>query len=179
MTSASQINAQIPTTFNPGRYTMVVRNLNDLSASLPQTVDVFKYAPAVFVDPASNQAAIFHPDGRPVTPDNPARRDRRLVLYATGLGPTRGGAVRPGEPAPSEPLALTDPVKVFFGDPTYNGSEIVVEWSGLVPGFISLYQLNLYVPGLHLRGDDLPITIRLGNVDSPKQGPLVPVVAVD
>jgi uncharacterized protein (TIGR03437 family) len=179
LTSAGQINAQVPPELAPGRYPLVVRSLSENAASLTTQVTVSKYAPAVFVDPVSNQAAILHPDGSPVTKNNPTRRDRRLVLYATGLGPTKGGAVTAGNPAPADPLAVTDRVQVFFGDPTINGSEIVVEWSGLVPGFIGLYQINLYVPGLHLRGNDLPVTLRIGGVSSPTSGPVVPVVAVN
>lgn len=178
MTTTGQINAQIPPSLAPGRYPMVVRYLTDFSSSLTQQITVSRYAPAVFVDPTTNQAAIFHADGRPVTKDNPARRDRRLVLYATGLGPTRGGEVLAGQPAPSDPLAVTERLQVFFGDPTINGSEIIVEWSGLVPGYIGLYQANLYVPGVHLRGDALPVTLRIGNVNSPSTAPVNPVVAV-
>ncbi|MBM3728476.1 MAG: hypothetical protein FJW40_24000, partial [Acidobacteria bacterium] len=91
----------------------------------------------------------------------------------------KGAPVIGGNPAPGGPLAVTDDVDVFFGDPTIRGSEIIVEWSGLVPGFIGLYQINLYVPGDHIRGDRVPITIRIGNVMSPKTGPVVPAIAVD
>ena len=179
MTSAGQINAQMPPDVTAGRYNLVVRSVSQLSASTAASVAVSRYAPAVFVDPVSKVAAIMHPDGTPVSPDRPARRDRRLTLYAAGLGTTRGGSVVTGRPSPSEPLAETDDVKVFFGDPTWNGSEMVVEWSGLVPGFIGLYQINLYVPGNRMRGDALPVTVRIGGVNSPTSGPVVPFVAVE
>jgi uncharacterized protein (TIGR03437 family) len=95
-------------------------------------------------------------------------------MYATGLGPTKAAAgATPGSPA------VTDPVKVFFGDNRYSQAEMIVEWSGVVPGLLGVYELRLYVPGDHMRGDRLPVTIRIGNVTSPLNGPLVPVVAVD
>jgi uncharacterized protein (TIGR03437 family) len=100
-------------------------------------------------------------------------------MYAAGLGPTRGGRVSSGQPAPSEPLAITDPVKVFFGDPRYREAEMIVEWSGLAPGFVGLYQINIRVPGARIKGDGLPVTVRVGGVDSPATGPVAPVTFVE
>jgi uncharacterized protein (TIGR03437 family) len=100
-------------------------------------------------------------------------------MYAVSLGPTTGGPVSSGNASPSSPLAVTDKVQVFFGDPTIKEAGIIVDWSGLAPGFVGLYQLNLRVPGDHLRGDALPVTLRIGSVDSPKSGPVTPTVAVD
>jgi uncharacterized protein (TIGR03437 family) len=177
MTSPEQINAQIPFELAPNRYALVVRSVDRKAASLPAQVQVAKYSPAVIVN--ENQVAVFHADGRPVTRDDPAKRDRPIVLYAAGLGPTKGGRVVSGSPSPEEPLAVTDPVEVFFGDPRYNGSEIIVDWSGLVPGQVGIYRIDLRVPGYHLRGESLPITLRIGNVTSPTAGPVVPTVAVD
>jgi hypothetical protein len=80
---------------------------------------------------------------------------------------------------PAGPLAVTDKAQVFFGDPTIKEAGIIVDWSGLVPGSIGLYQLNLRVPGAHIKGDALPATIRIGGVDSAKTGPAIPHVAVE
>lgn len=179
LNSDGQINAQIPTTLAAGTYQMVIRNLNRLAASATTSVRVAKYAPAVFVDTTRNMPAILHPDGTPVSRDRPAQRDRRLTLYATGLGVTTGGRVTTGNPAPAEPLAETDDVKVYFGDPTIRGTEMIVEWSGLVPGYIGLYQINLMVPGARWKGVDLPVTVRIGGVSSPTTGPAVPYVTVE
>jgi uncharacterized protein (TIGR03437 family) len=128
----------------------------------------------VFADAQTKRAFIFHPDGMPVSPDRPAKRDRPIVMYAAGLGPTTP-IVRGAVPAPASPLAEAAALEVFFGTPTINGAEIIVEWAGLVPGYIGLYQLNLRVPGNHLRGNALPVTVRVGTVSSTAG----PVVAVD
>src|SRR5207245_1092206 len=106
-------------------------------------------------------------------------RDERLVIYATGLGVTKGGKVTAGAPAPSNPLAVTDKVQVFFGNPGYKEAEQIVEWSGLVPGMVGLNQINIRVPGAHIRGDALPVTLRIGGVNSPTIGVAAPKVAVD
>src|SRR2546427_8422384 len=94
--------------------------------------------------------------------DHPASRDEPLVLYAVGLGPTTGGAVTAGRPSPSSPLAVTGAVEVFFGNPGYRQAAVIVDWSGLAPGLIGVYQLNLRVPGFHMNGDALPVTVRVG-----------------
>ncbi|MEZ5352327.1 MAG: hypothetical protein R2762_06785 [Bryobacteraceae bacterium] len=179
MTSPGQINALIPIRYPAGRFQVVVRNIGGKTASAQRPLDVQKYAPAVLADPTTQRAYVFHADGSPVTPDNPAKRDRPIVMYAIGLGATKGPAIGDGEATPSGEASLTDRVQVYFGDPTYNGSEIIVDWSGLVPGYVGLYQLNLRVPGNHLRGDALPITLKMGNITSASDGPVVPSVAVD
>ena len=177
LVSANQINAQLPLGLAAGRYPLVVRSLTKQASSVSQaSITVAKYAPAVFV--SGSQAAIVHKDGGYVTKSRPANRDEPLVLYATGLGATHGGAVTAGAPAPASPLALTDPVQVFFGNPGYSQAGIIVDYSGLVPGFVGLNQINLRVPGNHLKGDALPITIKIGGVSSPSTGPVVPTVAV-
>ncbi|MEP7362431.1 MAG: hypothetical protein ABI972_04180 [Acidobacteriota bacterium] len=177
--SDGQLNAQIPPTLAPGTYPLVIRNLTRLTSSTPSNIRVAKYAPAVFVDPVTQLPAILHPDGTPVSKQHPAQRDKRLVLYAIGLGPTTGGRVTSGMPAPADPLAETDEVKVYFGDPTIRGTEMIVEWSGLAPGYIGLYQINLLVPGARWKGEDLPVTVRIGGVSSPIKGPVVPYVTVE
>ena len=142
-------------------------------------ITVARYAPAVFTDPDTRRAAVFHRDGRPVTKDNPAKRDEPLVMYASGLGATRGGPAISGMPAPAEPLAEVPELKVFFGDVRYSQAEIIVDWAGLTPGYVGLYQINLRVPGDHMRGDELPVTVRVGGIESQKTGPVVPIIAVD
>lgn len=178
-TANGQINAQIPPSMAAGKYPLVVHSItNQATNAAPVTVTVAKYAPAVFTT-SGGVAAIYHQDGSPVTKDNPTTRDQRLVMYATGLGVTTGGTVTAGAPAPSKPLAVTGPVSVYFGNASYSQSGIIVEWSGLVPGMIGLYQIDLYVPGTHMKGDALPVMIKIGGVSSPTTGPVVPTVSVD
>ncbi|MBI1792457.1 MAG: hypothetical protein HYR60_33460, partial [Acidobacteria bacterium] len=178
LTSDSQINAQIPPELAAGRYPLVVRSIDRQAAANPVQITVAKVAPAVFAT-ADGQPALYHADGSPVTQDRPARRDERLTMFAAGLGVTTGGRVTAGAPAPSSPLAVTQKVQVYFGDPRYKQSEVIVDWSGLLPGSVGVYQLNLRVPGFHTSGRALPITLRIGGVTSPSKGPVLPVVAVE
>ncbi len=176
-TSPGQINAQVPTTLAAGTYPLVVRSIAAQTASGSVNVAVVRYAPAVFVD--QNGAAIFHQDGTRVDQYHPATRDEPLTIYATGLGLTTGGKVTSGAPAPSSPLAVTAPVAVFFGDPTISNAGVIVDWSGLAPGEIGVYQIDCRVPGDHLSGKGLPVTLQIGGSASPTTGPNVALVWVD
>jgi uncharacterized protein (TIGR03437 family) len=175
-TSPSQINAQLPPTLAAGRYPLVVRSLTGQAASSSVNVTVSKYAPAVFVD--GQGAALYHADGTRVNQDHPGKRDEKLTLYATGLGVTTGGRVTVGTPAPASPLAVTAPVSLYFGNPLIKEAAIIVDWSGLLPGYIGVYQINCRIPGAHLNGDALPITLKIGGVSSPTTGNNVPLVWV-
>ena len=180
LTSAGQINFQIPPELAAGKYPLVIRSIDKKVASAAQTITVSKYAPAVMVDPNTGQAKIYHKDGgNLVTKDNPAKRDEELVIYATGLGPTTGGKVVAGTPSPGDTLAVTGKVSVYFGDKGYSQAPMIVNWSGLTPGLVGVYQINITVPGNHLKGDALPVTIAVGGVSSPTTGDNFPYVAVD
>jgi uncharacterized protein (TIGR03437 family) len=178
MTSADQINVEIPPTLAAGKYPLVVRSIANQTASSAQTVTVSKYAPAVMVDPITGLASIHHKDGSMVTPDNPATRDEQLTILASGLGPTTGGAVTAGIPSPSNPLAVTGKVSVYFGAKGYSQAPMIVNWSGLSPNLIGIYQINVTVPGNHLKGNQLPVTISVGGVSSPSTGSNLPYVAL-
>ena len=179
MTSATQINAQLPPKTTAAKHSLVVRSITGKVASAAQTVTVSKYAPAIMVDSQTGQAAIYHSDGQPVTKSNPTTRDQSLVIYAAGLGATTGGTVTAGMPSPSNPLAVTAAVQIYFGDPSYSQSAIIVNWSGLVPDMIGLYEIKVTVPGTHMKGDALPVTLKIGGVSSPTTGTYAPLVAVD
>ena len=175
-TSPGQINAQLPPTLAAGNYPVVVRSIASQVASNTLTSAVAKYAPAIFVD--QDGPAIFHADGNRVDKNHPATRDEHLTIYVTGLGPTTGGRVTVGLPAPSSPLAVTGPVNLWFGDPTRSDTPVIVDWSGLAPGLIGVYQINCRIPGVHYKGDAIPVTLKVGGVSSPVTGANVPVVYV-
>jgi len=179
MTSPTQINAQVPPDTSVARHSLIVRAFDRNTVTAAQNVTVTKYAPAVYVNDQTGQAAIYHADGTPVSKSKPATRDEPIVMYAEGLGATTGGRVTAGNPSPGSPLAVTAAAQVFFGNPSYKEAAIIVDWSGLVPGQIGLYQLNLRVPGAHISGDALPVTLKIGGVSSPATGPVVPLVSVD
>ena len=72
-----------------------------------------------------------------------------MVVYLSGMGPTNP-AVMSGDAAPgSEPLArVTNQPTV-----TLNGETAIVQFAGLSPGFVGLYQVNFQVPSSSISGD--------------------------
>jgi len=178
MTGPTQINAQIPPNLATGNLPLVVRSITNHSASASQTLTVSKYAPAVLVN-ADGQISLYHADGSYVNQNNPANRDEPLTMFAVGLGSTTGGQVIAGEPSPSNPLAVTNPVSVYFGNPLWVQAAIIVESSNLAPGLIGVYQIGLKVPGFHISGSALPVMIEVGGVKSSTTGPFAPYVAVN
>jgi uncharacterized protein (TIGR03437 family) len=60
----------------------------------------------------------------------------------------------------------------------YRQSAMIVKWSGLVPGPIGINQINITVPGDHMKGDAVPVVVRIGGVSSSTTGTAVPLVAI-
>lgn len=188
MTSSGQVNAQIPPNLATGRYPLVVRSIERKAVSTAVQLTVSRYTPAALADPVTQRALLFRANGAPVTRQRPARRDEPLVLYAVGLGMPARTNLAAGAPAPTNPLIETDALKLYFRKveaasdltrgPTVQ-EEMIVDWSGLVPGYVGLYQINLRVPGFHEKGPDLKVVIRIGGVESPLSGALVPSVSVE
>lgn len=139
-----QISVQVPyeVPVGPGVGQVQVYNNGVLEASV--TVDSFTEDPGIFMY-NGNYAVAVHADYSLIGPNNPARPGEVIVLYTTGLGPLNQNLVD-GLGAPYNPLADTlDPFQVFI-----NGENCYVDFSGLAPGFVGLYQLNITLP------NDLP-----------------------
>ena len=164
-TSPTQINAQIPAELAAGRVTLTVRSRDTARVSSSVAVQVNATAPGVFTMSAEGrtQAALFHAeDFTPVTPKNPGKRDKDLILFATGLGKVNP-AVASGAAASNKPLSATSQEVTL----TIGGHEMIVSYAGLAPGYVGLYQINLRVPGDRVQGDSLPVVVTIGGVSSP------------
>jgi uncharacterized protein (TIGR03437 family) len=189
MTSSGQINAQIPPELAAGRYTLMVRSVDRKISSQTVQLTVARYAPAVLADSTSKRALVFRPNGEAVTVNRPAKRDEPLVMYAIGLGNPKGTfRLTSGTPVPADRVLETDALQLYFkkvetaADKTRGfkvQEEMIVDWSGLVPGYVGLYQINFRVPGFHEKGENLEVVLRIGGISSSITGPVVPLVAVE
>ena len=116
-------------------------------------------APAVFrsgsAGPVTNIPTVVRiSNGQLVTNANPIHPRDQLSIYLTGLGATLP-SVATGQPAPSNPLALTiAPPLVTLG-----GVQLPVMYSGLAPGEIGVYQINVSVPRGVPAGMSIPLQI--------------------
>ena len=137
--SAGQINAQVP--FDVGLGNVSVEVKVGAQVSSPQTANVEAFAPGIFtVD--SGTGAIFHTsDYVMVSSSAPAHPGEYVLIYVTGLGSLRTPVVS-GTPAPSNPPAETLKTPIV----SIGGLSSQVSFSGLAPGFVGVYQLNVQVP---------------------------------
>lgn len=146
-----QINFQVPfeTDTGLGAADVEVTSLGVTTAVL--TVDSFTEDPGIFT--YNGYAVAVHADGALVTPADPAGAGETIVIYTTGLGPVTVD-VPDGYPAPTNPLAYTvDPFQMLV-----EGEQTRVYFSGLAPGFVGVYQLNVTLPG-DLPSGDLDVEI--------------------
>jgi len=142
-----QVNAVIPLSLTAGSWPL---HLSSAFGTAEAMIDVRDAAPAIFRLSAT-QAAVTNQDGTLNAPNNPAARGQAIVLYGTGLG-----AVQNAEGT----LRRTSlPVTVRGG-----GLDLPVVYSGLTPGAIGLYQVNVQLPGDMPPGLFQSLEIRQGGV---------------
>ncbi|HEY1218862.1 MAG TPA: hypothetical protein VGF03_07980, partial [Bryobacteraceae bacterium] len=100
----------------------------------------------------------------PVGPgQQPVSRGQYVQIYATGLGKVVGppGSTPPadGQPAPASGSPLFSTVAaatVMIG-----GMNAPVNFSGLSPGYVSLYQVNAQVPSTAPTGSAVPLVLTM------------------
>ena len=157
LVSSSQINAQLP--FNvEGAAQMVLRTPGGVSDNMNFTIQ--PTAPSVFraSAPAAESASVFRAANNALVSDsNPVQAGDALIIYATGLGRT-SPAVATGAAAPSDPLAAA----MVQPEVALDGAPLAVDYAGLTPGGVGVYQINVRVPGVVNPGSSVPLTIQQG-----------------
>ena len=176
--SSGQINAQIPPNLAAGTYPLVVHSIANQAASASQNITVSKVAPAVFVDGSGN-ALLYHADGTPGDEEHPGDARRAADDVCHRVGRDHGRSCDYGDALAIEPAGGCERRAGILRQPSYTQAAMIVDWAGLAPGLIGVYQLNLRIPGFHMNGDALPITVRVGTVNSPTTGVVVPTVSVN
>ena len=154
-----QISFQVPyrTETGPNAAEVQVYDSGFLVADI--ITDSFTEDPGIFVYQGNYAIAARPSDYSLIGPNNPANRGEVLTLYATGLGLLTVDLLD-GYGAPSNPLAYTrDPSQVVV-----NGQQCDIIFSGLGPGFVGLYQINIVLPRSLPPGDlDIQILTSYGN----------------
>ena len=176
--SPGQVNAQVPSGVPTGPQPLVVTTAGGSSAQTMVTVNAVEpglLAPRVFNVNAGQYAAALFPDGvtfvlppgfTSAVPTRRAKAGDTITLYGVGFG-----SVTPDIPAGQIVQQLSTvqmPFKVFF-----SGIPATVNYSGLVQGFLGLYQFNVVVPTVPA-SDTVPVTFSVGEVTIP-QPVLLPV----
>jgi uncharacterized protein (TIGR03437 family) len=159
--SPTQINAQMPFAMI-GSVTMILRTPGGTSDNFNLTV--LPNAPSVFranVEGLGSEVATIVRDinGELVTPSNPVHKNDSLVIYLTGLGITNP-ASQDGTPGALDPLAdAIVPPTVTLG-----GSNLALQYAGMAPGEVGVYQINVKVPSSIQSGLSIPLIISQGGM---------------
>lgn len=165
----SQLGIQLPTDLSGTSATIQVIVGGQLS--IPQTVSVEPFSPGIFSADASGsgQGAILN--GLEVNQGvsslaaagsflnaRPARPGEVVVIFCTGLG-----QVTPSIPTGALPTlhhTVTPPTVTIDGLPA------TVEFSGMAPNFAGLYQVNVRIPAAARSGDNSPVVLSIGGMQS-------------
>ena len=155
-TSPAQVNAQMPAQAS-GNVSLTMHTPGGVSNAF--SVSLLSAAPAVFHSGVSGDSTniptvVRYANGLVVTSTNPVHRGDILTIYLTGLGAVNP-PVADGVPAPANPLSTT----VVNPSVAIGGSGCPVLFSGLVPGYVGLYVLNVSVPSSTPQGLSVPLTI--------------------
>jgi uncharacterized protein (TIGR03437 family) len=155
--SAGQLDIRIPNELKPGQQYAILASVNNVF-SLPDTLDLNPVQPGVAALPDGSVIA-QHQDFSLVAAGHPAKPGEILTIYLAGMGATNP-AVSSGQPSPSmEPLGrVTAPPTVLV-----DGQNAAVQFAGLTPGAVGLYQINFTVP-LNSRAGSLSLAVSRNGV---------------
>jgi uncharacterized protein (TIGR03437 family) len=161
--SQNQLNALVPTGLKTNTtYQVLVQRGNTYSQ--PISVDVAASQPAVFQASGAAIGVAYRgtDPGFLVSTSAPITAGDFLVLYCAGLGPTNP-PVDDGVASPFSPLAqTTSPVTVSIV-----GQSASVQFAGLAPGFVGLYQVNAIVPPGITPGSAVPLLLSVAGQTGP------------
>ncbi len=184
--STTQTSVQLPWEISGGNASIVVTRNGTPSAA--QQLQVGQFSPGIFTVTQNGKGMALAFNGVPITvngkpalaiaqptgsvpglPAVPAKVGDHLFVYCTGLG-----AVTPQIADGAAPCALsgcktTDKQRKTSTQPKVlvGGVSAHVEFSGLAPQFVGVYQLNFQVPAGVPTGNAVPIQIQIGGASSP------------
>lgn len=131
-------------------------------------------SPGIFTARDTAQAAATNEDGRANSSSNPAIRGTVLTLLGTGQGQV-SPPVADGEAAPDAPLSKT--VTVLTSDVRgCSGAQAMcvvmgntfgeIQYSGLAPGFVGVWQVKVKIPQNAAPGSALPLRVIINGAPS-------------
>jgi uncharacterized protein (TIGR03437 family) len=160
--SATQINFQIPFASAPGLRTVVVTTP---TTTYNGNVRVMPSSPGLIPKDLATPpkgAIINNQNHQENSTTNRALRGGIIEIYAVGPGPL-SQALTDGAITPlTGPLVTTvSTPQVFIG-----GVEAQVQFSGMTPGSVGLWQINAFIPDLPFITGRMPVQVFLDGVDS-------------
>ena len=157
--SQNQLNVQIPAELAALQQYPAVGVVNG-ALTLPVQVTVVPIAPGVAAN-ADGRVIAQHSDFSLVGADSPAHPGESIVIYLAGMGATNP-PVPSDTQAPGPPTLATAVVQPVV---KVNGQTAQIEFAGLTPGGIGLYQINFVVP-TGVPAGSLPLTVAQGTANA-------------
>ena len=141
--SGNQLDAQIPAELNTPQKYPAVAVVNG-ALTLPITITIAPVSPGVAAY-ADGSAIAQHNDFTLVTQSSPAHPGESLMIYLSGMGATNP-PVASGQVAPGAKVGDTLASAVIQPEVEVDGQTAQIEFAGLTPGGVGLYQINFVVP---------------------------------
>jgi uncharacterized protein (TIGR03437 family) len=175
--SATQANFQIPSGAALGTQSiaLITGDTGELVAG--GSVLIAPAAPGLFTanQSGSGQAAVLNQDYSVNSAANPAAVGSTIILYGTGQGQV-SPAVQDGAAAGTSPLSYTiavptsNPTTCLTSQPSMcvaiSSNFGNVQYSGLAPGFVGLWQINVAIPAGTPTGSAIPIRVVIDSTSS-------------
>ncbi len=156
-----QVNAQVPFEVAPGSQIQVVARAISASGAevdgVPSPLTIGVARPGIFIT-SGTQGAILDVSYKLIDGSNPAKVLDVIQIYCTGLGATSPAAVT-GQAAGAANAVLQPTV-------TVGGAATGVQYAGLAPGYVGLYQVNVAIPAGITVGPAVPVVITQNGIAS-------------
>ena len=165
--SEGQINAQLSFDLQPNsRPQVVVRTQRGSGAEVigvPEPITIAAARPGIFTinQQGTGQGMILNQNFSLNSDQTPAAVGEVVHVFCTGLGAVTN-------PPASGAAAAGDPLSITMAEPsvTIDGVPARVTFSGLAPGFVGLYQVNVEVPQEVSPGAAIPLMLTISGVPS-------------
>lgn len=155
--SENQINVQIPWECAGLATVQMKVSIGEFSSAI-QTINLRAANPAPFeyFEPGTNRRYVAALDGNfsLISGSNPVRRGQVAQLYVNGLGAVNATPGN-GQVTPANPLPSTNATPQV----TIGGRVAQLLFSGLAPGIVGLYQVNVIVPNDAPTGPEVELSI--------------------
>jgi uncharacterized protein (TIGR03437 family) len=159
VSGTEQVNFQVPFEV-AGAPTVAIAVWRDGVASQSVEVPLLPRQPGIFRSPDGLAVAVHNADHSLVTPDRPLEAGEYFYFYAAGLGQVSNPPLT-GAASPRHPLART----LETPSVTLNGAPCEVQFAGLAPDLVGVYQVNARVPA-GLATGPAQLRISIGNAAS-------------
>ncbi len=178
--SATEIQLVLPAKTPIGTQRIAARTADTGELVAGGPIVVAEYAPGLFTvnQLGTGQAMALNQDGTGNSASNPAALGSTVKLFGTGEGPVTS-PVPDGQPAPNSPdntvaqpttdgntcLAKSSYVCVALGGSGGGATFATVQYSGLAPGKVGTWELEITIPSTGLQGNTIYVRAAIGGIN--------------